>query len=63
MFFLAALGLCSGACAQLPLGMWDPSSLTRDRTGVPCVERRILNHWTAREVPACLIAADVNLDA
>ena len=28
----AALGLCSGAWAQLPLGMWDASSLTRDRT-------------------------------
>ena len=32
--------------------MWDLSSPTRDRTCVPCIGRRILNHWTAREVPA-----------
>ena len=31
--------------------MWDPSSLTRDQTHIPCIGRRILNHWTAREVP------------
>ena len=31
--------------------MWDLSSLTRDRTHVPCTVRRILYHWTAREVP------------
>ena len=27
-------------------GMWDLSSLTRDRTCIPCVGRRILYHWT-----------------
>ncbi|XP_067580842.1 tectonin beta-propeller repeat-containing protein 2 isoform X4 [Pseudorca crassidens] len=32
-------------------GMWDLRSLTRARTRVPCIGRRILNHWTAREVP------------
>ena len=26
--------------------MWDPSSLTRNGTKVPCIERWILNHWT-----------------
>ena len=31
--------------------MWDRSSLTRDQTYIPCTGR-ILNHWTAREVPA-----------
>ena len=30
--------------------MWDLSSLTRDRTHVPCIVRRILCHWTMREV-------------
>ena len=30
-------------------GTWDLSSLTRDRTHVPCIGRRILNHWTTRE--------------
>ena len=30
--------------------MWDLSSLTRDRTRVPCIGRQILNHWTTREV-------------
>ena len=37
--------------AQLPRGTWDLSSPTRDRTHVPCTGRRILNHWTTREVP------------
>ena len=41
-----------GARAQLPRGMWDLSSLTRDRTHVPCIGRRILYHWTTREVPS-----------
>ena len=31
--------------------MWDLSALTRDRTRVSCIGRRILNHWTTREVP------------
>ena len=34
-----------------PQGMWDLSSPIRDRTRVPCIGRRSLNHWTAREVP------------
>ena len=32
-----------------PEGMQDLSSLTRDRTCTPCIGRRSLNHWTARE--------------
>ena len=35
-----------------PQGMWDLSSLTRDRTCTPCIGRRSLNRWTAREVPS-----------
>ena len=31
--------------------MWDLTSLTRDRTHVPCIARRILNHPTTRQVP------------
>ena len=34
-------------------GMWDPSSLTRDRTCAPAMEALevlSLNHWTTREV-------------
>ena len=27
------------------------SSCTRDRTGVPCIVRQILNHWATREAP------------
>ena len=27
------------------------SSLIRDQTHVPCIARRILNHWTTRKVP------------
>ena len=34
-----------------PRDMWDLSSLTRDGTHTPCIGRRSLNHWTAREVP------------
>ena len=34
--------------------MWDLSSPTRDRTRVPCIGRRILYHWTTREVPRCI---------
>ena len=50
---VAVRGLSScGAQAHFPLGMWDLSSPTRDRTCVPCIGRRILNHWTTREVPA-----------
>ena len=41
-----------GPRAQLPCGMWDLSSPTRDRTRVPCFGRRILNHWTTKEVPS-----------
>ena len=34
-----------------PRGMWDCSSLTRDRTCTLCIGRQSLNHWTTREVP------------
>ena len=36
-------------------GMGDLSSPARDRARTPCIERRSLNHWTAREVPSFLI--------
>ena len=41
---------------QLPHGLWDLSSLTREPVS-PCIEWWILNHWTAREVPssACFL--------
>ena len=32
--------------------MWNLSSLTRDRTHIPCIAKQILNHWTTREVPS-----------
>ena len=44
------LSSCGGRAQQLLLGMWDLTSQTRDQT-VPCLGRRILNHWTTREVP------------
>ena len=31
--------------------MWESSSLTRDRTQVPCTGSSSLSHWTTREVP------------
>ena len=38
---------CTGLAALRHVG----SSQTRDRTRVPCIGRRILNHCTNREVP------------
>ena len=35
-------------------GMWDLSLPTRGRTQVPCLGRRILNHWITREAPYSL---------
>ena len=60
--FIAAENLCWGKgrlgfaffffFLALPHGMWDLSSLTRDRTHAPCIGSVwSLNHWTAREVP------------
>ena len=37
-----------------PRGMWNLSSVTRDRTRSPCIGRWNLNHWTTREVPLAL---------
>ena len=31
--------------------LWDLSSSTGDWTCIPCIARRMLNHWTSREVP------------
>ena len=38
---------CSGLAASWPVG----SSGNRNQTQVPCIGRRILNHWTTREGP------------
>ena len=47
-----AHGLSScGVQTYLFCGTWDPSSPARDWTGVPCIGRQFLNHWTTREVP------------
>ena len=40
-----------GLQVSLLCGMWDLSSQTGDQTGIPCIARQILNHWTTREVP------------
>ena len=40
---------------QLPRGMWDLSSLTRDRICILYIGRWILNHWTTREVPKIIL--------
>ena len=35
------------------IALWhEGSSWARDRTLVPYIARRILNHWTTREIPA-----------
>ena len=38
-------------CFLWAWGMWNLSSLTRDRTCTPCFGSWSLNHWTTREVP------------
>ena len=44
--FILVLGLSSLVHRlNCPQGMWDLSSWTRDGTCIPCLERRILNHW------------------
>lgn len=40
-----------GVLVYLPHSTWDPSSLTRDQTPVPCTRRRIRDHRTTRVVP------------
>ena len=37
-------------CVALVALQQMESSQTRDRTWIPCIGRRILNHWTTREV-------------
>ena len=38
-----------------PRAMWYLSSPTRDQTLNPCIGRRSLNHWTARDIPVIII--------
>ena len=39
-------------------GRWDLSSLTRERTRLPCIAMQILHHWITRQVSAhCFSAA------
>ena len=45
----------------MPCGMWGLSSPTRDRIRVPCIGRRILYHWTTREVPGLVLSRCPNL--
>ena len=43
-------------------GTWDLSSPTRDRTRTaPCIGKRSLNHWTAREVPDLRIFMNISV--
>ena len=49
-----------GVQAWLPHSMWNLSSLTRDQTRVPCIVRRILYHWTTREVPYIVFLIQFN---
>ena len=40
-------------------GIWDLSSPTRDPAHIPCIGRRILNHWTTGEVPWILLKVEI----
>ena len=48
LFIAHGLSSCG---TQALRGMWDLSSPTRDQTGISCIRRQILNHWTTRESP------------
>ena len=48
--YLATSALCCGAQPLLPCDVWELSSLTRDRTRIPCPGRQILNQWTTGQV-------------
>ena len=43
-------GIFSCSMQTLNCGMWDLSSLTRDRTRAPALGAQNLSHWTTREV-------------
>ena len=55
---ILAVARCSSQ-ASLLFSMWDLSSLTKDRTQVPCVGRQILNHCTTREVPMQILNCSI----
>ena len=44
-----------GTWVQLLCSLWDHSSLTSNRTLVPCIARQILYQWITRKVPILLI--------
>lgn len=45
-----------GVLVYLPHSTWDPSSLTRDQTPVPCTRRRVRDHRTTRVVPQLCVS-------
>ena len=45
-----------GVLVYLPHSTWDPSSLTRDQTPVPCTRRRVRDHRTTRVVPPLCVS-------
>ena len=62
----AGFSSCSTWAQQLwRMGLVTPrhvgSSRTRDRTCVPCIGRRILNHCTTREVPTLFLKKEKNI--
>ena len=56
IFCCRAGGLCSSCRtqAQLPSGVWDLSSVTRDRTCIPCIRSKILTTGPPGKSPICL---------
>ena len=48
-------GCIAALQAWLLQGMWDLSSLTRDRTCIPCIARWILNHWDHQGCPGAIL--------
>ena len=54
--FIVALGLHNRGMSLVAPWHMGLSYPTRDQTHDPCIARRILNHWTTREVPGLLIA-------
>ena len=60
--------LCSRAQSQklwlmALAALWHvESSQTRNRTRVPCIAMKILNHWTTREAPLQYACLEIPMD-
>ena len=62
---VASHRLWNACSVVVAMGLFAPwhvrSSRTRDSIHVPCIDRKILNRWTTREVPVPILLNDFSL--